>query len=364
MNRILLVVLTALALSACGASRKASPSYSHGADPTDHSAGHADAPADYAAEAAVADRAESDVADVAALEASVAVDGAAAPSSGTPRVHSRARRAAPRPTVARAAVRAGEWDDNANYREFQRFLDSHRGHGQHVLDIRDRRFLVVRDSAGKAVPGCRITVSDRAQNRVSLTTMSSGRAILFPRAEGLRGSDLQADLHCLGARSTRRLSLQQSDGAVVFQLPAARPNAQRVVDIAFVLDTTGSMSEEIAAVKATIHSVASMLREQGVSARIGLVEYKDRGDAFVTRVFPLSSDIQAFAAKVSSIAASGGGDTPEAVNDGLRVALAELDWNAQATARLAFLIGDAAPQLRYAQDVSYAQSARNAAHRG
>ena len=71
---------------------------------------------------------------------------------------------------------------------------------------------------------------------------------------------------------------------VALDLGSDRVLAQdRTVDVVFVLDTTGSMSEEIAAMTATINKVAAVLAKDGVTVRLGLVEYKDRTDAPVTR---------------------------------------------------------------------------------
>jgi hypothetical protein len=147
------------------------------------------------------------------------------------------------------------------------------------------------------------------------------------------------------------------------QVKRALP-ATRDVDIAFILDTTGSMSEEIAAVKGTLQKVASALGSANVRVRIGLVEYKDRGDPFVTKVYPMTTDIPAFSRQVANIEASGGGDTPESVNEGLHVGLTGLRWSETAVARMAFLIGDAPPHLDYPNDFDYAADVRTAAHQG
>src|SRR6185369_10438486 len=87
--------------------------------------------------------------------------------------------------VAPVGVRAGEWDDNANYREFQKWLATEAGREHHKVDISGRQFLVVRDADGKAVPRCGVLVTDEAQHGVALTTTAGGRALLFPKAEGL-----------------------------------------------------------------------------------------------------------------------------------------------------------------------------------
>jgi hypothetical protein len=147
-------------------------------------------------------------------------------------------------------------------------------------------------------------------------------------------------------------------------LGAHRATPNREVDLGFVLDTTGSMAEEIAAVKATIQKVASTLGAEGVNVKVGLVEYKDRGDEFVTRVFPMTTDTVSFARQVDKLSASGGGDYPESVNEGLHVALNRLDWGDQSVVKMAVLVGDAPPHLDYSQDFDYAVDMKDAAHRG
>lgn len=265
---------------------------------------------------------------------------------------------------AAASVSAGEWDDNANYREFMRWLASESSPAAHRIDVRDRRFLVVRDAAGLGVPNCRVVVEDENDRRTELVTSAAGRAILFPHAEGLVGRTLTATTECAGG-AEKRFLLSGPDGAVDLRTSERRAlPSERLIDVAFILDSTGSMSEEIAAVKTTIQRVASGLRDSNVRIRMGLVEFKDRGDPFVTRVYPMSSDLERFSQQVASVQASGGGDTPESGNEALHVALEQLAWRDAALARLGFLVGDAPPHLDYPQDYDYALEARSAAHRG
>lgn len=271
------------------------------------------------------------------------------------------------PFIANANVRAGEWDDNANYRDFMRYLANEERVPYHRVDLANRRFLVVRDAEGKAVPRCSVTVADASEHLVTLTTTASGRAILFPHAEGLvcEGQGLTARASCNGQSVTAGFTLETDDDVVPMRLQAKRElPAARVVDIAFILDTTGSMNEEIAAVKSTIAKVAQSLASQDYRPRLGLVEYKDRRDEFVTRVHAFSANTAGFLADVANVSASGGGDYPESVNQGLHDGLTKLDWGTDAVAKFAFLIGDAPPHLDYANDSDYALDMRQASHQG
>lgn len=264
-----------------------------------------------------------------------------------------------------SGVKAGEWDDNANFREFQRFLASSPT-SHHHLNLNDRRFVVVRDKNGLGIPRCKVTVSDGRQASTSFLTTASGRAIVFPHAEGMSGDKLTATASCSeGSTSTTFPLVDEQEGIVDLKLQNDRGAlGARVVDLAFVLDTTGSMSEEIAAVKATIQKVAKVMSTEQTVIRVGLVEYKDRHDPFVTKVYPFASDLPTFAQKVSQISAGGGGDTPEDMNAGLHAAMTQLQWSDKSVARMAFVIADAPPHLDYQDGPDYINDMKTASHRG
>ncbi len=275
--------------------------------------------------------------------------------------------AAPRPPMEQpSGVRAGEWDDNANFRDYVKWLAASSTKGK--LDIGARQFLVVADKDGKPVPNCSITVAGAGtvtgnQSSTQLVTMASGRALLFPTAMGLSG-DLTATASCNGTTASAKLSTSTLDGVVKLTLGTARVlPAKRQIDLAFVLDTTGSMAEEIEAVKTTIRAVSDQLSTAQTDVRIGLVEYKDRSDCLLTRTFPFSSDLKTFSASVANISADGGGDMPEDMHAGLTAALDKLEWRNDAVTRMVVVIADAPPQF-YAQERTYADAAKRAASRG
>lgn len=139
------------------------------------------------------------------------------------------------------------------------------------------------------------------------------------------------------------------------------------VEVAFVLDTTGSMSGLIEAAKENIWSIArSMASAQPVpEIRLGLVAYRDRGDAYVTRIVDLSPDLDSMYATLMDFRAGGGGDGPESVNQALYDAVHRLSWSAGGDSyRVIFLVGDAPPHMDYANDVPYPETLKVAASRG
>ena len=85
-----------------------------------------------------------------------------------------------------------------------------------------------------------------------------------------------------------------------------------MIEVCFVLDTTGSMGGLIAGAKDKIWSMANEMisAKPTPEIRIGLIGYRDKTDAYVTKVYPLSNDIDDIYAKLIALKALGGGDTP------------------------------------------------------
>jgi hypothetical protein len=139
-------------------------------------------------------------------------------------------------------------------------------------------------------------------------------------------------------------------------VPTVSAVAKPVVEVAFVLDTTGSMGPLIEGAKRKIWSIATSILECNPDAeiRMGLVAYRDIGDDYVTKTFNLTTDIQDIYANLLELRAKGGGDWPESVNEALFVAVTRLAWShGPATTRIMFLVGDAPPHMDYAQDTKY-----------
>lgn len=117
------------------------------------------------------------------------------------------------------------------------------------------------------------------------------------------------------------------------------------LDVAFVLDTTGSMGDEIDVVKEQMVSIARKLAsgQPAPDVRFAVVAFRDQGDEYVTRTLPFERDVKRVQGFILGLDANGGGDEPEDVAAALHAAL-RLDWDAgPGVARVAFLVGDAGP---------------------
>jgi hypothetical protein len=123
----------------------------------------------------------------------------------------------------------------------------------------------------------------------------------------------------------------------------------------------------IAAAKEKIWSIASTLAQaqQAPQISMGLVAYRDRGDAYVTRIVDLNADLDSMYAQLLALAADGGGDGPEAVNQALDAAITQMSWSQDPNAyKVIFLVGDAPPHMDYANERQYPEVLAAAAAKG
>lgn len=120
---------------------------------------------------------------------------------------------------------------------------------------------------------------------------------------------------------------------------------ERILDIAFVVDATGSMGDEISYLQSELLDVLKKIEGQlkNTTVRYGSVFYRDKGDEYVTRKFDFSDKAEDLVGFIKKQKAAGGGDTPEAVVEALNVSVDELKWSNENSTKIMFLILDAPP---------------------
>lgn len=121
------------------------------------------------------------------------------------------------------------------------------------------------------------------------------------------------------------------------------------VDVVFVVDTTGSMEDDIGAVKRDMRAILAHLRERNPDHQVGVVAYRDIHDEYLTRTFlSLTGDEQRIEAAISSLAVTGGDDWREHVYAGINTALGQ-PWRPGVSQHI-ILMGDAPPHDDYDND--------------
>ncbi|MBN2552263.1 MAG: VWA domain-containing protein, partial [Spirochaetales bacterium] len=282
--------------------------------------------------------------------------------SGKSKISAASGSASARPAAAQASgLKAGFADDNRQFNYFIQFLSEYGpGTGCIPIPIEERIILRVRDRDGKSVPNAEVRVyGAKGQELTWGRTFADGSFLIFPAEHGAEQSYA---VEIIYNQQRQRMALDRfgrREVEVAFDAPRAQMS-RIPLDLLFILDTTGSMGEEIQRLKTTIELINLNLSALSIRPRVrfGMVLYKDRGDEYVTRVVPFTEDIRAFQSSLDQVVASGGGDTPEDLQEALRRAM-ELSWNRDGV-RLGFIITDAPPHLDYAQRYTYARAAAEA----
>jgi Mg-chelatase subunit ChlD len=123
---------------------------------------------------------------------------------------------------------------------------------------------------------------------------------------------------------------------------APRPKA---LDLAFAIDATGSMGDEMSYLAAEFQAMVGRIqtRHPDISFRFGIVFYRDHGDEFVVESHAFRSSVSETQSILKNQGAGGGGDMPEAMDEGLQAAV-DLGWRGPAAAsQMLFLVADAPP---------------------
>ena len=139
------------------------------------------------------------------------------------------------------------------------------------------------------------------------------------------------------------------------------PDKKPRIEVCFVLDTTGSMGGLIEGAKQKIWSIANEMisAKPTPELKLGLIGYRDKGDDYVVKSFPMTDDIDSIYAHLRGFEADGGGDTPESVNEALAEAIEKMSWSQdRSVLKIIFLVGDAPPHLDYADGPKYPELCR------
>jgi hypothetical protein len=155
----------------------------------------------------------------------------------------------------------------------------------------------------------------------------------------------------MASESGGQVVTASSSGKVPERLAAvlATLSGEGPLDVALVVDVTGSMSDDLEELERTVGEIADRFFSRPAPSRLAVVWYTDRGDSlgWVSSVgLALTSSRPKLESAFASAPHGGGGDTPEHAYHGLRTAVRELEWGPMAR-RAAIIIGDAPPHEDY-----------------
>jgi len=245
---------------------------------------------------------------------------------------------------------AGEWDDLAAWERFGNLLNSQEGDSsKRIWQFWNfNRLEVIVTAGGKAVSDAEVELLAGKKSLWKARTNTEGRAYVYA---GL----FERDTANLGRYTVKVQSGQESKTSQELEIPGQGSvkvdlgNTAALsdqVDIMFVVDTTGSMEDELNYLEAELKDVVKRVSDEHANQlgiRISANFYKDKHDDYIVKPYPFTTDINKVIDQFSKQKADGGGDYPEAVDQALRDALHEHKWSEDARARLLFLVLDAPP---------------------
>lgn len=269
--------------------------------------------------------------------------------------------------IQSGTLTAGSLNDHDGYGEFLKYVQTarQRATGQTLTAFDGRRIPIqVVGALGHPIANARVSISAildketdeplrygedaRVRPMISLRTGSDGQTALVPSLDGA-GSATSFEIVVTtaeGTTATQQVSLNQTPWTVeVDQAGRAFPGQ---LDLALIIDTTGSMGDELEYLKVEIDNIAARISRlfPDVDQRYALILYRDNGDEYVTRTFDFTGSINELRTQLSRQQASGGGDYPEAMQEALQQST-KLSWREGSAARVAFLVGDAPPHTQH-----------------
>jgi len=281
-----------------------------------------------------------------------------------------------RPRPKPGQLTSGEWSDIKNYEFYLNLFnitndpdieESQRrnGYSQFINHFGfETRYMLTLNVVHDELPvsDAEVELYDSTQTILfSAKTDIHGNAYLFPSYD-LSGENITVKVKSGNYESTQSLVYAQDNLQITLDNKAA---TQSVLDLMFVIDTTGSMGDELRYLKEEISDVIGKISSNNpnYAINLALLFYRDTSDEYVTRYFDFTTNIEQQRQNLSRQSANGGGDFPEAVDRALSEAV-EKNWSGGYATRLIFHVCDAPPHNTQQNATLYFNSVKTAAKKG
>ncbi|MDU8928447.1 VWA domain-containing protein [Alisedimentitalea sp. MJ-SS2] len=270
----------------------------------------------------------------------------------------------PGPKPRRGVVTAGDIDDGLNLAAFLRYQKRMAGRTGLASVVTGKPVhLQLVNASGQSAPGVAVNLRKPGAKEPFYSGYSGvdGRVLVFPAVHGA-GAPTRVEI---GIIDEKQAQLRQTVRAGVHEQIAISAKggwSPQFLDLAFVIDVSGSMGDEIAWLEREFAGLVSHAREAapGISLRFGLVAYQSPGDFPPVRSFGFTTDATEMQRWIGSLRATGGLGGDELVGAGMEAAV-ELNWRRGRGERLIFQIGDEPPSKAGARRL--ARAARDAARK-
>ena len=253
----------------------------------------------------------------------------------------------PPPPPDPGLLTAGEWNDLDEWAFWTALmqLPEWSGYHQHWGYSTHQRFAMEIQDEGRPVVDADLELWNGDGRRIwDARSDNEGHAELFAGAFGADAGGPFEVIVRSGDEATI-LEVEPSGGdPIQIELDPGREAAD-ALDLMFVVDTTGSMGDELRYLQAELEDVVRRVEgDRGsLHVRLSVNFYRDCGDEYVVRSFPFTRDVEQAVSWINQQEADGGGNYPEAIDRALANGIWQHDWSENARARLLFLVLDARP---------------------
>ena len=265
-------------------------------------------------------------------------------------------------TIEPGQLTAGEWKDSENW-AFWRRLMGNKGYSQmqRMWELPADKYEIVVMDGDIPVRDSRVELKNVAGETVWVSrTDKNGKAFVFIEgAEGEQQNEFTLEVHAGGEFVTAEQVLLDPEQPFMVQCAAAEP--EDILDLMFMIDTTGSMSDELRYINAELKDVVGQIDS---NVRISCNYYRDTTDAYTVKPFDFNTNIDSVIEQISMQYAAGGGDYEEAVDLALENAVNEHEWSESARERLLFLVLDAPPHYTPETVETIQKAVRDASEKG
>ena len=245
-------------------------------------------------------------------------------------------------------ITAGEWNDLDNWSFWNSILNSEtydKMPAYWKFNTSNRLSFSVTDATGK--PAVDISIILKESNTIiwEAKTDNKGKAELWALSQDVnKSANLTTYQVFVNDVPLNKMLKSFSEGINEVQL-TTNFNAKTTMELAFIVDATGSMGDEMNFLKDDLKKVIQNVKNANGLLKIstGTVFYRDEGDDYVIKKSPFTQNLTTTLDFIEAQSANGGGDFPEAVHTALRTAVTDLQWSSTAQTRIAFLLLDAPP---------------------
>lgn len=264
---------------------------------------------------------------------------------------------------------AGEVNDFSHYEYWQGLTETELNQWKNhwKLSPKFRYSISLKNEKGFPIINRTVHLKNEAQIIWTARTDNTGRAELWYNPNDLSTEQITDKLQITDDKEAVLVTNPKEfhEGINFYTYPE-NCVTQNKINVAFMIDATGSMGDEISYLQAELYDVIGRTKKEFPEADLsmGSVFYRDHGDEYLLKNFDFTASVPNVISFIKKQHANGGGDFPEAVIEGLEASIDNMNWDDDARAKLLFVLLDAPPHYSEQNIIKLQNLTKKAAAKG